>query len=94
MYSKMGSYYNGAKGCEPAKTASGASFSCTEVDFTSTGLKNDTTRNVIEEVVWNLGSVSERYNSLTTSAFYASETGNAQGFEAEQHPDHPKWAEC
>ena len=73
LYSKMGSYYNGTKGCSPAAIASGASFSCTEVDFTSTGLKNDITRNAIEEVVWNLGSVSERYNSLTTSAFYASE---------------------
>ena len=55
LYSKMGSYYNGTKGCSPAAIASGASFSCTEVDFTSTGLKNDTTRNAIEEVVWNLG---------------------------------------
>ena len=27
----------------------------TSCDFTSTGLKNDTTRNAIEEVVWNLG---------------------------------------
>ena len=53
----MGSYYNGAKGCRPAEIASGASFNCTEVDFTSTGLKNDTTRNAIEEVVGNLGGV-------------------------------------
>ena len=58
LYSKMGSYYNGTKGCSPAAIASGASFSCTEVDFTSTGLKNDTTRNAIEEVVWNLGGTS------------------------------------
>ena len=62
IYSKMGSYYNGTKGCKsariaseevPAAIASGVSFSCIEVDFTSTGLKNDTTRNAIEEVVWN-----------------------------------------
>ncbi len=58
LYSKMGSYYNGTKGCSPAFVASGATFSCTEVDFTATGLKNDTTRNAIEEVVWNLGGAS------------------------------------
>ena len=69
----MGSYYNGTKGCKPAAIASGASFSCTEVDFTSTGLKNDTTRNAIEEVVWNLGGVSG-YKS-PVSAFYTEERG-------------------
>ena len=55
LYSKMGSYYSGTKGCEPVSIVSGALFSCTEVDFTSTGLKNDMTRNAIEEVIWNLG---------------------------------------
>ncbi len=74
LYSKMGSYYNGTKGCKPAEIASGASFSCTEVDFTSTGLKNDTTRNAIEEVVWNLGG-SSTYNDVTPSMFYERERG-------------------
>ena len=74
LYSKMGSYYNGTKGCKPASIASGASFSCTEVDFTSTGLKNDTTRNAIEEVVWNLGG-SSTYNDVTPSMFYERERG-------------------
>ena len=74
LYSKMGSYYNGTKGCSPAEIASGASFSCTEVDFTSTGLKNDTTRNAIEEVVWNLGG-SSTYNDITPSMFYERERG-------------------
>ena len=74
LYSKMGSYYNGTKGCSPAAVASGASFSCTEVDFTSTGLKNDTTRNAIEEVVWNLGG-SSTYNDVTASMFYERERG-------------------
>ena len=74
LYSKMGSYYNGTKGCSPAAIASGASFSCTEVDFTSTGLKNDTTRNAIEEVVWNLGG-SSTYNDVTPSMFYERERG-------------------
>ena len=72
LYSKMGSYYNGTKGCRPTEVASGASFSCTEVDFTSTGLKNDTTRNAIEEVVWNLGGTGE---GLTASMFYTAERG-------------------
>ena len=77
LYSKMGSYYNGTKGCSPAAIASGASFSCTEVDFTSTGLKNDTTRNAIEEIVWNLGgtgSYSSASNGLA-SHFYGNERG-------------------
>ena len=74
LYSKMGSYYNGTKGCEPAEIASGATFSCTEVDFTSTGLKNDVTRNAIEEVVWNLGG-SSTYNDVTPSMFYERERG-------------------
>ena len=77
LYSKMGSYYNGTKGCKPAAVASGATFSCTEVDFTSTGLKNDTTRNAIEEVVWNLGG-TDSYTSASTglaSHFYGYERG-------------------
>ena len=77
LYSKMGSYYNGTKGCKPAEVASGTSFSCTEVDFTSTGLKNDTTRNAIEEVVWNLGGTSS-YTSASNglaSHFYGYERG-------------------
>ena len=74
LYSKMGSYYNGTKGCSTAAVASGASFSCTEVDFTSTGLKNDTTRNAIEEVVWNLGG-ADAYDTPTPSMFYTAERG-------------------
>ena len=77
LYSKMGSYYNGTKGCKPAAVASGASFSCTEVDFTSTGLKNDTTRNAIEEVVWNLGGTSTYDTSSNglASHWYGYERG-------------------
>ena len=72
LYSKMGSYYNGTKGCSPVAIASGASFICTEVDFTSNGLKNDTTRNAIEEVVWNLGGTDDDF---TASMFYERERG-------------------
>ena len=77
LYSKMGSYYNGTKGCKPTAVASGASFSCTEVDFTSTGLKNDTTRNAIEEVVWNLGGTSDFTSASNglASHFYGYERG-------------------
>ena len=78
LYSKMGSYYNGTKGCKPTSIASGASFSCTEVDFTSTGLKNDTTRNAIEEVVWNLGGTDNNYSSASNglaSHWYRHERG-------------------
>ena len=77
LYSKMGSYYNGTKGCKPTAVASGGSFSCTEVDFTSTGLKNDITRNAIEEVVWNLGGTGD-YDSASNglaSHFYGNERG-------------------
>ncbi len=77
LYSKMGSYYNGTKGCKPTAVASGATFSCSAVDFTSTGLKNDTTRNAIEEVVWNLGGTSD-FNSASNglaSHFYGNERG-------------------
>ena len=74
----MGSYYNGAKGCRPAEIASGASFNCTEVDFTSTGLKNDTTRNAIEEVVGNLGGGTNAYNTSIASMFYERERGTTE----------------
>ena len=74
LYSKMGSYYNGTKGCKPTAVASGSSFSCTEVDFTSIGLKNDTTRNAIEEVVWNLGGLNSQDDRKAANA-YALERG-------------------
>ena len=73
IYQNMGSYYNGTSGCQPASIISGSSFSCTSIDFTSTGLKNDATRNAIESVVWNLGGLSSLSN--TTSAFYNAERG-------------------
>ncbi len=62
IYSKMGSYYNGTRGCKPAAIAKGGTFNCTKIDFTTTGLKNDNTRNAIENVVWNLGG-SASFNS-------------------------------
>ena len=77
IYQNMGSYYNGTSGCKPAAIASGAEFTCTSIDFTSTGLKNDSTRNAIESVVWNLGGTAS-YNSASNglaSHWYGYERG-------------------
>ena len=78
IYSKMGSYYNGTKGCKPAAIAEGETFNCTEIDFTTTGLKNDNTRNTIESVIWNIGT-TELYGSVSNSGLadyiYANERG-------------------
>ena len=46
-------------------------------DFTSTGLKNDLTRNAIESIVWNLGGTAS-YTSASNglaSHFYGYEIG-------------------
>ena len=51
---------------------SGEKNATTACDFTSTGLKNDSTRNAIESVVWNLGGLS---SSPNTSDFYSAERG-------------------
>ena len=51
-----GSLYYNAKSGTCYYGQNNATTSC---DFTSTGLKNDTTRNAIEEVVWNLGGTSD-----------------------------------
>lgn len=77
LYSKMGSYYNGTKGCKPAEIAKGETFNCTEIDFTTTGLKNDNTRNAIENVVWNLGGTASYYSSSNglASHWYGYERG-------------------
>ena len=77
IYQNMGSYYNGTSGCKPSAIASGADFTCTSIDFTSTGLKNDLTRNAIESVVWNLGGTAS-YTSASNglaSHFYGYERG-------------------
>ena len=77
IYQNMGSYYNGTSGCKPAAIASGADFTCTSIDFTSTGLKNDSTRNAIESVVWNLGGTGNYYSASNglASHWYGYERG-------------------
>ena len=63
-----GAYYNATTG-----TYYNDSTTAKNVDFTSTGLKNDSTRNAIESVVWNLGGLSSSGN--ITSTFYSAERG-------------------
>ena len=77
IYQNMGSYYNGTSGCKPSAIASGADFTCTSIDFTSTGLKNDSTRNAIESVVWNLGGTGNYYSASNglASHWYGYERG-------------------
>ena len=77
IYQNMGSYYNGTSGCQPAAVASGTDFACTSIDFTSTGLKNDSTRNAIESVAWNLGGTADYQSSSNglASHWYGYERG-------------------
>ena len=77
IYQNMGSYYNGTSGCYPTSVASGDNFKCYSIDFTSTGLKNDLTRNAIESVVWNLGGTENFKDSSNglASHFYGYERG-------------------
>ena len=46
-----------------------------DIDFASIGLKNDLTRNAIENVIWNLGS-SSTYDDVTPKMFYERERAN------------------
>ena len=79
IYQNMGSYYNGTSGCQPAAVASGADFTCTSIDFTLTGLKNDLTRNAIESVVWNLGGKANSNGYASHWYGYERETAVATG---------------
>ena len=65
----QGLYYNSASG----KCYSGQNNATKDCDFTSTGIKNDTTRNMIAEVTWNIGG----YNSsaLYSNQIYGYERG-------------------
>ena len=63
-------YYNAKSGT----CYNGSNNAPTSCDFTSTGLKNDTTRNAIETVVWNLGGTNA-YDTSTASMFYTAERG-------------------
>lgn len=71
IYEYEGSLYYNAKSGICYAGDNNATISC---DFTSTGLQNDTTRNMIENVVWHLGGTisSER----TTIEYYSYERGS------------------
>ena len=77
IYQNMGSYYYGTSGCLPAEIYEDSSFSCNSIDFTSTGLKNDVTRNAIESVVWNLGgtAIYKSASKSLASHWYEYERG-------------------
>ena len=64
IFKSMGSYYNGTLGCKPNDSSS-----CSSVDFTKIGLKNDNTRNAIEEANWYYKNVSD----TTAEAVYNAE---------------------
>ena len=69
-----GSLYYNAKSGTCYYDSSNATTSC---DFTSTGLKNDITRNIIESVVWNLGGANSYSSSSDglASHWYGYERG-------------------
>ena len=67
-----GIYYNGSSGTY-YNCYGNHQYNELNLDFTSTGLKNDITRNAIENVVWNLGGASD--SSKTASDFYTAERG-------------------
>ncbi len=62
-------YYNSKSG----SCYTGSSSSITLCDFTSTGIKNDTTRNLIAEVTWNLGGWNT--TSIFSNQIYGYERG-------------------
>ena len=80
IYQNMGSYYNGTTGCMPygvgghGGSSDSTTFKCYSTDFTSTGLKNDLTRNAIESVMWNIGGIDA---SLTANETYSAERGTS-----------------
>ena len=72
LYGYEGSLYYNAKSGTCYSGLAGASVSC---DFTNTGLKNDATRNMIENVLWKTGGAAS-FDNLTANDFYVSERSN------------------
>ena len=69
IYEYEGSLYYNAKSGTCYSGENNGTVSC---DFTNTGLQNDTTRNMIEEVVWHLGG-SNTHDDVTANLFYIRE---------------------
>ena len=73
-----GAYYNSTTGViYNGVYSSDTSVTTVNIDFTSKGLKNDKTKNKIEEVVWNLGGVSSNYSSLSAKDYYNAKRGTS-----------------
>ena len=62
-------YYNSASG----KCYSGQNNATVNCDFTSTGIKNDITRNMIAETIWNIGGWND--SSIYPNQVYGYERG-------------------
>ena len=62
-------YYNSASG----KCYSGQNNATVDCDFTSTGIKNDETRNMIAETTWNIGGWAS--SSIYPNLIYEKERG-------------------
>ena len=81
IFQGMGAYYNGTAGysrCYYMGVVSPSNpnppYICREIDFTTSGLKNDITRNTIESVKWALGGLDSSSN--LPQAFYEAERNN------------------
>ena len=68
-------YYNSGSG----KCYSGMSNATVDCDFTSTGIKNDTTKNLIAETTWNLGGWGQNYSFPNEIYVYERGTTVYQG---------------
>ena len=62
-------YYNS----EAGKCFNGQNNATVDCDFSSTGIKNDTTRNMISEIIWNLGAW--KGTTLYSDQIYGYERG-------------------
>lgn len=86
IYEYEGSLYYNAKGGTCYAEENNGTVSC---DFTSTGLQNDTTRNMIEDVVWHLGgtnqssNTNEYFSSINFNNWYTNERGNAVAVDSQ-----------
>ena len=64
-------YYNSDSNKIPIYGMSGGEDQERTISFGNSGIKNDNTRNIIENVVWNLGGISSSNNSV--ASFYNAE---------------------
>ena len=65
-------YYNASKGA----CYNSSNNTTTDCDFTTTGLKNDTTRNAFESVIWNIGGIpNDASSTATATKWYQYERG-------------------